>query len=186
MVDRVARWTGTKSAPLAFEWVLGEVSKSLSEYKINSVIGDQFYFDAIRQHLSKLGIYYESRFFDSNTRPAIFGNLKHLFVQQKIELLDDPELLRQLRSLREEKTARGQIDVRPNGGARDDLAVAVALAARELTKEEPPRLSIELGIVERYSSRLPQLIPEICQFQAPCRNFPRCLDESGCLGLNFQ
>ena len=59
--------------------------------------------------------------------------MKQLLLSQKIELLDDPELIRQFRRLREQKTARGQIDVRPIGEARDDVAVAVALAARELT-----------------------------------------------------
>ena len=105
-------------------------------------------------------------------------------MSQKIELLDDPELIRQFRILREEKTARGQIDVRPIGEARDDLAVAVALAARELTQEEPTS-PFELGIVERFSARVPQLIPEICQFQAPCRNCPRCIDIGECQGLDL-
>lgn len=184
IVDRVARWAGTKTAPLAFELVFSEVRDILAEYQINSAIGDQFCCDAISQHLLKLGIFYQVSVFAAHTRPTIFGNLKHLLVQQKIELLDDQILLRQLRSLREEKTERGQIDVRPIGGARDDLAVAVALAARELTKQEPASPSIQLGIVQTFSTRSPQLIPGICPFEAICRNFPRCLDAGACQGFD--
>ncbi len=184
-VDKITRWTGTKSAPLVFEFVLGEVRDILSLYGLNSAIGDQFYFDVLNQYFLKLGIFYESRVFSANTRATIFANMKQLLLSQRIELLDDPELIRQFRRLREQKTARGQIDVRPIGEARDDLAVAVALAARELTKQEPARSTIELGIVERYSARLPQLIPSICRFQAPCRNCPRCIDVGNCLGLDL-
>ncbi|MGB9434024.1 MAG: terminase large subunit [Candidatus Acidiferrum sp.] len=182
--DKIARWTGTKSAPLVFEFVLGEVRDILSLYGLNSAIGDQFYFDVLNQYFLKLGIYYESRAFSANTRATIFANMKQLLLSQKIELVDDPELIRQFRRLREQKTARGQIDVRPIGEARDDLAVAVALAARELTIQEPAS-PFELGIVERFSVRLPQLIPDICQFQAPCRNCPRCIDVGECLGLDL-
>ncbi len=46
--------------------------------------------------------------------------------------MDDPELLRQLRSLQEHHTDRGQVDIRPGGGGKDDLAVALALGAREV------------------------------------------------------
>lgn len=184
VVDRVARWTGTKTAPLAYELVLKEVRNILADYQINSAIGDQFCCDAISQYLLRLDIFYQICAFGANTRPAIFGNLKHLLVQQRIELVDNPELLQQLRSLREEKTARGQIDVRPLGRARDDLAVAVAVAARELTKPEPALPSFELGIVERYNRRLPQMIPGICPYEAVCRNFPRCLDAGDCQGYN--
>jgi hypothetical protein len=73
--------------------VLAQVRDILSSYRINSVVGDQFYFDAISQYLLKLGITYECRAFGANTSAQIFGNLKHLLVQQKIELLEDSALL---------------------------------------------------------------------------------------------
>jgi terminase large subunit-like protein len=104
VVDRVARWAGTKNAALGFEFVLGEVRAILETYGINSAIGDQYYCDAIAQHLQKLGIYYKIHNFNSQTRAGLFSNLKHLLVQKRIELLDDPDLLRQLRNLRQEKT----------------------------------------------------------------------------------
>jgi hypothetical protein len=59
--------------------------------------------------------------------------LKHLLMQNKIELLDHSELLQQLRNLEEVKTRAG-IDMRPGGSRRDDLAVAIALVAHELSK----------------------------------------------------
>lgn len=106
-----------------FGTVLAEIKSILDDYGINSAVGDQFCSDVIRQDLLELGISYEICTFGPQTRAMIFTNLKHLLVQSKIELLEDPEQLRQLRNLREERTDRGQIDVRPSGGMKDDLAV---------------------------------------------------------------
>jgi hypothetical protein len=179
IVDRVARWTGTKRAPLAFEFVLGEIKSVLDDYGINSAIGDQFCSDVISQYLLELGVSYEISTFEAQTRAKIFTNLKHLLVQGKIQLLEDPQLLRQLRNLREEKTDRGQIDVRPSGGMNDDLAVAVALAASELTRgpSGPPPFLMPTG--ERYF----RPSPWSCELQAICHNFPRCTDVNACQGF---
>lgn len=183
IVVRVVRWTGTRKAPLAYEFVLGEVKCILDEYGINSVTGDQYYCDVIGQHLSKLGIFYDVYIFGPQTRAKIFSTLKHLLVQRKIELLDDPELLRELRSLQEFKTERGQIDVRPSGNVRDDSAVAVALAANELVKARSDLLPPELCII--CDVRRPSLgmIPDSCPYAAVCGNYPSCLDAGYCLGF---
>lgn len=135
IVNRVVRWSGTKAAPLGHEDVLAQVKSILDEYQINSLTGDQHCFELIQQILERLGIYYQKYNFDARTRPEIFANLRQLLLQGKIELLDNPELLHQLRSLQEHRTDRGQVDIRPAGGSKDDLAVAVALAASELAKK---------------------------------------------------
>jgi hypothetical protein len=132
VVHRVARWSGSKAAPLGHEDVLTQVKSILVEYQLNDLTGDQHCYDLIRQVLERLGIYYNKYNFDARTRPEIFANLRYLLSQRGIELLDDPELLRQLRSLQQHRTDRGQVDIRPAGGAKDDVAVAVALAASQL------------------------------------------------------
>lgn len=122
----------------------------------------------------KLSLFYKISPFGAHTWATIFGNLKHLLVQKKIELLDDSTLIPQFRNLREEKTERGQIDIRPIGRARDDLAVAVALAANELTKEVLASAPFELGIVEGYKPGFHK-ISGSCELEAICLNFPRFL-----------
>jgi hypothetical protein len=49
-------------------------------------------------------------------------------VELDFQLLEDPELLRQLCKLREERTDHDQVDLRPSGGMKGDLAVVIALA----------------------------------------------------------
>ena len=74
VVDKVARWSGTTATPLAFVPVLAEVKDILAGYEINSACGDQFYCDAIGQHLRSLGIEYQVLTFNSHTRAGLFSN----------------------------------------------------------------------------------------------------------------
>ena len=139
VVDRVEHWAGTKQTPLGYEWVCGEIARTINEYGIREVMGDQYCAPVIKQHFDKLGIRYHEYTFGTHTRADLFGNLKHLLVQRKIELLDKPVLLGQLRALEERCTPNGNIDIRPRYSQKDDVAVAVALGAFELAKRRPPR-----------------------------------------------
>jgi hypothetical protein len=138
VVDCVEHWAGTKQAPLAYEWVCETIARIANEYGIREVIGDQYCAAVIKQHFDKLGIHYSEFTFGLHTRADLFGNLRHLLVQRKIELRDNPVLLRQLRALEERRAPNGNIDIRPSYGQKDDVAVAVALGAYELAKRLPP------------------------------------------------
>jgi hypothetical protein len=139
VVDRVERWEGTKKEPLGYEWVCGEIARIVKEYGIREVWGDQYCAAVIKQYFDKLGIRYHEYTFGTHTRADLFGNLRHLLVQRKIELLDEPILLRELRALEESSTPNGNIDIRPSRSQKDDVAVAVALGAFELTRRPPRR-----------------------------------------------
>jgi hypothetical protein len=71
-------------------------------------------------------------------------------VQGKIEILDDKALLQQLRNLTEERSERGQIDVRPSSG-KDDQTVALALATSEIVKWRPPDIFDSVPVNPRFS-----------------------------------
>ena len=155
VVDRVANWTGTRKAPLGYEWVCEEISRIANEYGVREVVGDQYCAPVIKQYFDKLGICYSEFTFGTQTRADLFGNLRHLLVQRKIELLDQPELLRQLRALEERRTANGHIDIRPSYSQKDDVAVAVALGAFELAKRpERKEPLIEVFHIPRRQSAL--------------------------------
>jgi hypothetical protein len=136
----------------------------------------------IREQLLELGIYFEEFTFGPHTRPEIFGNLKHLLNQRKIELLDIPELLEQLRNLEERRMDGGRIDIQPAGRMRDDLGVVVALCCSELSKYEGVIPAPQLGLLDR-NRYFPNMIPSRCPYAVDCENFPRCMDEGSCLGF---
>jgi hypothetical protein len=179
ILDHTATWTGTREA-LGYEWVCREIARILKLYDLNTIVGDQHCAAIIQQEFLKLGISYKEITFGAGTRLDIFGNLKHLLIQRKIEILDQPELLRQLRTLEEHKTPRGNIDIRPSYGAKDDLSVALALVAYQLTNIDVGPTPFIMGEVERG----PRLwIPGACPNEAVCGNFPECLDLGYCLGF---
>jgi hypothetical protein len=84
-----------------------------------------------------------------------------------------------LRNLREEKTPRGQIDVRPTTG-NDDTAVALALAVNEAITQEAPLPFEAVPVDCRPSAESLGLIPGNCRVEAVCANFPDCMDEGHC------
>jgi hypothetical protein len=134
VVDCVDFWTGSKRAPLGFEWVCKEAAYILRRYGIYTVQGDQYAAPAIQQEFLKLGITYRQVTFVRHTRAELFNNLRHVVHQRRIELLDNPELLRQLRSLEERRGADGNLDVRADYGQKDDLTIVLGLCVLELSQ----------------------------------------------------
>jgi len=149
VLDYTATWTGTREAPLGYEWVCGEIARILKRYGLNTVVGDQHCASIIQQEFLKLGIRYQEVTFGAGTRLDLFGNLKHLFIQRKIQILDKPELLRQLLGLEEHKTTRGNIEIRSAYGVKDDLAVAVGLVAHQLSNIDEGPTPFLMGRVAR-------------------------------------
>jgi hypothetical protein len=177
-VAYVTRWTGNKANPVNYAPVCEQISEILTRYGINVLYGDQFSFDILKQIFARLGIEYKQRTFNGSTRALIYGNLLQLMIQQKILIVDHPELLRQLRILEEFKTPNGSIDIRPPGSNKDDMAICVALATSELSKMDlTPRTTVSLGYVG-YGPRWNN-----CPNSATCTNFPECIDDGRCFGL---
>ncbi len=199
LLDCTATWTGTREAPLGYEWVCREIARILKPYGHNALVGDQHCAPIMEQEFLKLGISYQEVTFGAGTRLDLFGNLKHLLIQRKIQILDKPELLRQLRSLEEHKNPRGNIEVRSAFDVKDDLAVAVALVAFQLSSiDVNPMPAFSMGRVGRpwdgvmrsfEHDRAPESRhslnpdPDTCHLQAICENFPDCMDAGHCLGF---
>lgn len=179
-VDFLKRWRGTKERPVQFDEISLEIKLHLDRYGIVKVVGDQHCFEIIRQQLLKLDIEYVQCRFGSYTRAEIFGNLKQLVIQRKIELLDHPELLEQLVSLEEVMLDGGRVDIQALGRMRDDLAVVLGLNVLDLSRQEGRLPAPRLGIVER---NLPCYVPSSCPVAAICMNFPNCLDAGSCQGF---
>ena len=186
VLDYVHTWSGSKQVPLGFEFVCSEVTEILRRYGINTVLGDQFAAPAIQQEFLKLGITYREATFGRNTRAQLFNNLKHLIQQRRIELLDSPKLLRQLRSLEERRGSDGNVDVRADGRLKDDLAIVVALAALELSQSANncAPMPISLGHAARpFEDRLADARRRWDPFPvgpAVCAKFPNCWDTGHC------
>ena len=182
MLDLLIRWKGSKKIPVSWEQVRADIQYHCKRYGINAVYSDQHCASIIQEGLMQLGIYVKEITFGSHTRAEIFGNLKHLLRQSKIELLDNREFLDQLLNLEELTKDGGRIDTQPAGTMKDDLAVVVALGCNEVCKQEGPLQGMQLGIVER-SFKLFNYNPTSCPIAANCLNIPSCIDAGYCKGF---
>jgi hypothetical protein len=180
-VAYAARWTGTHDVPLDLETVSAQISDVLRRYGINSLVGDQYCFAVLKQHFEKLGIYYREFSFGAHTRASIYGNLRQLMIQQKFKVVDVPELHSQLRCLEVIKAPNGNTDIRPPRSSKDDMAIAVALAAFELSRFPEPSLGPSLGIVDRTPApwRRSSLWYDE-QVMMTCHKYPGCWDKGPC------
>src|SRR5579872_2334507 len=162
--------------------LLGQVRDDIQyhckKYGINAVYGDQHCAAIIQEQLLQLGIYFKEITFGSHTRAEIFGNLKHLLRQSKIELLENREFLEQLLNLEELTKDGGRIDIQPAGTMKDDLAVVVALCCNEVCTQEDPLPTMQFSVVARKVKRYYD--PPRCPVAAVCANWPRCLDAGSC------
>jgi hypothetical protein len=101
--------------------------------------------------------------------------LYQLIAQRKIALGDNPEMLEQLRGLKEITAPNGNVDVRPARSSKDDMAIAVALAASELSERfQDWHDPFILGGGER------KIVSNGDSFGYPvaeaCEKFPGCFD----------
>ena len=183
VLDFLATWTGTKKMPLPFERVCREVADIVRAYGLNTINGDQYAAAVIQQELQKLGFIYKETTFNRQTRSRLFNNLKHLLSQRKIELLDSPDLLRQLRSLEESKETDGCIDIRPAYG-KDDLAIVAGLCAFELSELIPPlNATISFFRMSRpWEQRLARINSERGGYLVgeTCSKYPKCFEVGPC------
>ena len=115
--------------------VVAEYAAILGQYGCNSVVGDRYAGQWVRQAFADVGI----RYCDvERDRSAYFLEVEPLFSQGRIEVLDHPTLIRELRSL-ERRPRSGGIDRvdHPRGG-HDDHANALAIAAAQAGVKESP------------------------------------------------
>ena len=109
--------------PFSPEAVVGEFAALLKRYNVVTVHGDRYAGEWPREQFEKFGIRYEPA---GKPKSELYVDLLPLLNSRRIDLLDHPKLVNQLRGL-ERRTARGgrdSIDHAP--GQHDDVANAVA------------------------------------------------------------
>ena len=131
-----------KRPPFSPEAVVQEFAEVLRAYQVTTVTGDRYAGEWPREQFRKAGIEYLP---SEKAKSELYLELLPAVNSGQVDLLDNPRLLSQLRSL-ERKTSRIGRDVVDHGpGAHDDLANAVAGAlVCALAEDFSPNLAIVL------------------------------------------
>lgn len=116
---------GWSRAPVAF--VCDEIAALLKSFGLRSVVADQFGFSFLRELLSQRGIEVRQLPFTARSKPEVMLDLKSGLAQGRIQLLDHPESLRELRMLESRRTSGGNYSISAPRGAHDDFACVIAL-----------------------------------------------------------
>ena len=112
-----------RQAPFSPDHVTAEFAGLLQAYRIRQVVGDRYAGEWPRERFRAHGISYRVAELDKS---ALYGDALVLLNSGRVELLDQPVLLRQLAALERRTTRRGRdiVDHPPRG--RDDVSNAVA------------------------------------------------------------
>lgn len=173
--DLVRRWP--PGSGVDHDAVMREVATISRRYNRARVLRDLFAGDAVSSALQRHGVRSEEASMSPQAQAQRFRDLQALIETHRIRLIPDPQLIGELRGLRETLHQGGRVTFSKGGrrGEFDDLADALALSvARALSLPPsggngivyvPPRITKTLGNITQtggyYAQRTPsgQLVP---------------------------
>lgn len=123
-VDLLRGWTRSPVPQ-----VCDEIAAIARSYGLRSITADQHGYAFLRELMSARGIELRQLPFTTRSKPEIFLDLKLALSQLRLQLLDHPESLRELRMLESRRTSGGNYAIAAPRGAHDDYACVIALLA---------------------------------------------------------
>jgi hypothetical protein len=128
VVDVIRSKRGSRASPVNLAATLGEIVATLRAFGVGKIHGDSFCAEPIRQALKVQGITFEQVTTLGTKSAPLWGTLRALVSERKIELLDDEETTAQLKKLQLIATHSGNQRVEATSG-HDDKSVCLALAS---------------------------------------------------------
>jgi hypothetical protein len=153
--DLMKGWAGSRSGQVDLAAICTEIASILRRYGLYRVTGDRYAGAWPAQEFRKAGVLYVPAEIDKS---HCYQELEPALAQQRLELLDHPALLRELRLLEKRYKLGGKTPTidHPRGG-HDDHANALALAVAELAKSEHPAIG---GTLESFARRSEESQPQ--------------------------
>lgn len=129
--DYLRRWEPRKDQKTALnpKEILGEIAPVLKAYRILSVSADLSSFDALNQLALQHGFALDEVVFSNASKKAMYENLRQLLYQERIDLLDEPESLSELKLLQRKVSKTNQVVISAPEGHHDDYATIIAILA---------------------------------------------------------
>jgi hypothetical protein len=132
VVDRLARWQGTKRKPVNLSEVEEWIEAASREYNRAPLHADPYQAVGLLQRLRARGVRAEEFTFSAQSVGRV-ANALHLALRNRLILLpDDEELRSELGRVRLRETAPGVVRLDHDSGEHDDQAVAIAIAVSVL------------------------------------------------------
>ena len=133
--DVMKGWSGSRSQTVDLEGIVNEISKTLRAYRVSRVLGDRYSAGWVRQSFDREGIRYREA---ERDKSAAYLEAEPFFAQGRIDLVDHPKLIRELKTLERRPRAGGKVLVDHPHGSHDDYANALALTVVAASPERAP------------------------------------------------
>ena len=149
IVDRIARWRGSRRKPVNLSEVETWIETASHEYHRAPLHADPFQAVGLLQRLRSRGVR-ASEFTFSAQSVGRVANALHLALRNRLLLLPDvPDLFDELGRVRLRETSPGAVRLDHDSGEHDDQAVAIAIAVAVLQGkvQGEGRLLVPQGLV---------------------------------------
>lgn len=123
--DVMKGWGRTRTQGVDLKAVVAEISETVRRYGLSSVRGDRYAGQWVRQAFEAQGIAYQ----EAEAKASAYLELEPLFAQGAIEILDHPQLTRELKTLERRARPGGKTLIDHPHGGHDDYANVLALVA---------------------------------------------------------
>jgi hypothetical protein len=146
--DAMKSWKGDRSGSVDLEGIVKEAAEILKRYRVRRVAGDRYSAQWVRQAFGRHGITYRDPEIRGTyvDRSRAYLEVEQFFAQGRIELLDHPVMVRELRALEKRLKPGGRAVVdHPQAGA-DDHSNSLALAA-VMAGQRSGDCGVSIGIV---------------------------------------
>jgi hypothetical protein len=117
-------WKKSRTSNLNLEGIVNEIAEILKRYGLREVHGDRYSGQWVVEAFQKTGILYRQT---DQDKSVFYLALEPLFAQGKIEILDHPELSRELRLLERRPRLGGKVIIDHPRGSHDDFANSLAI-----------------------------------------------------------
>ncbi len=135
--DVMRGWQARRDSVVDLEGVVREIAACCRAYDCHTVVGDRYAGQWVREAFRRAGLRYEEPTLRKDgedvalDKSAAYLEVEPLFAQGKIELVDHPQLVRELKLLERRPQSGGKTRVDHPAGGHDDYANALALAVAQ-------------------------------------------------------
>jgi hypothetical protein len=129
--DLLRGWGGGSRKTVDLDGIVAEVVAIARRYGCREIVGDRFGGQWVRQAFERHGLRYVDPKF---TKSEAYLEAEAVFLQRRVELLDHPVLLRELKILERRPGREGRTRVDHPSGAHDDHANALCLGLAHAAK----------------------------------------------------
>jgi hypothetical protein len=147
-------WKKSRTANLNLEGIVNEITEVLKRYGLREVHGDRYSGQWVVEAFQKTGILYRQT---EQDKSVFYLGLEPLFAQGKIEILDHPELSRELQLLERRPRPGGKLIIDHPRGSHDDFANSLAICFGAAVRQS---LIMPVAVGERLINRARDFIDQ--------------------------